>query len=328
MKHCRYLCLLSAVLALTLAAGPVLAAKKVVVISGLTEEKARVANFPKIFEGIEEAFKGTDVQTIYQYVNTDLKSEEEKASAGEDAIHAARQVKPDLIITLGDGALKYVGSKIDDTPVVFSFVFGAPNTLGMPKSNATGIIRTSYAADIWTLAHRLYGSKTVALISKDGASMRGVKRVLSARAGLIEKKAGVLYQDMYLVNTFEEWRDTVLNFSYDFIYLADTSRIVKGGNEMSKQELIAWTVANSKVPVIAATEADVEAGALYAIVTSEKTNGQMAAEEALKILNGAAPDQVYKQSTKGKLVVNLKTAQFYKTEIPYDILSTAEKVYE
>ena len=112
------------------------------------------------------------------------------------------------------------------------------------------------------------------------------------------------------------------------IYLADTSRIVKDGKEMTRQELVGWTVENAKKPVFAATESDVEAGALLAIVTSEPAMGAMTAETAIEILNGAAPAQVYKQSKKGKLVINAKTAQKYKVDIPYDILSTAEKIYE
>lgn len=95
-----------------------------------------------------------------------------------------------------------------------------------------------------------------------------------------------------------------------------------------REELTRWTVDNAKVPVIAAAEADVEGGALLAVVTSEKTIGKMAAETALEILNGASPGQEYKQSKKGKLVINAKTAQKYKLDIPYEILSSADRVIE
>ena len=134
---------------------------------------------------------------------------------------------------------------------------------------------------------------------------------------------------MYLVNTFEEWENTVKNFSEDFIYLADTSRIVKGDKEMTRAETTRWTVDNAKLPVIGASEVDVKAGALFSIVTSEKAIGMTAAELAIKVLDGTAPKDIpYVTSTKGKLVVNAKTAQKYKVEIPYDILSTAEAIYE
>jgi hypothetical protein len=198
----------------------------------------------------------------------------------------------------------------------------------MPKDNVTGIIRASYAADIWRLGNKLLGIKTVGMISKDSPSMQGIKGILNGRAPFIEKEVGVLYKDMILCDTFEQWQQAVITFPYELIYLADTSRIVKEGKELTRHELVAWTVDNTKVPVVAATDADVEGGALFAIVTSEKAMGAMAAESAKEILNGAAPTQVYKQSKKGKLLINAKTAKKYKVEVPYDILSTAEKIYE
>jgi ABC-type uncharacterized transport system substrate-binding protein len=117
-------------------------------------------------------------------------------------------------------------------------------------------------------------------------------------------------------------------FPEDFIYLADTSRMVKNGKSLSREELSAWIVENSKVPVIAAAEVDVKGGALFSIVSSEQGMGQTAAELALRILNGESPPQVYTISKKGKLLFNLKTANKYKIEIPYELLASADKIYE
>jgi len=306
-----------------------LSGKKVVVVSSTHEAKAAETGYLMVRDGINEAFKPAGIIPIYQWADmTYLASDEEKAKAGDAAIAKARAEKPELVITLGDEALKFIGARIDDIPVVFAYIWGAPNGLGMPKDNITGIIRTSYAADIWRLANKMLGVKTVGLISKKNISMEGIKGILEARAPFLEKESGVLFKDMILCESFEDWKTAVTTFSHDFIYLADTSLIVKGGKEMPRQEVVRWTVDNAKVPVIAAADADVEAGALFSIVTSEHANGKMAAESALEILNGAAPSQVYKQSKKGKLLINAKTAQKYKVEIPYEILSTAEKIYE
>ena len=50
---------------------------------------------------------------------------------------------------------------------------------------------------------------------------------------------------------------------------------------------------------------------------------------AQKILSGTPVSEVPIQpSSKGKLVINAKTAQKYNIDIPYEILSSAEKVYE
>ena len=307
-----------------------IADKVVVVISGVSEASAGPIGYQMVYDGINEGFKAAGITPKYLWVEMDtLPDDAAKDAAGDAMLAKARELKPDLIITLNDDCLKFLGSKVDDIPVVFAWIFGAPSSLGMPKDNITGIIRASYAADIWTLAKKvLPKADTVALLSKYSASMQGIRKILFGRAPLLKKKSGVEFKEMYLVNTFPEWSDRVNHFEEDFIYLADTSRIIKDGKELSRGETTSWTVANSKKPVIAASEVDVKAGALFSIVTSEKGIGKMAAEEALKILNGAAPDQVYKSSKKGKLVFNTKTAQKYGIEIPYELLETAEAVYE
>ena len=98
---------------------------------------------------------------------------------------------------------------------------------------------------------------------------------------------------------------------------------------MTPEETVRWTVENSKVPVIAATERDVKAGAMFSIVTSEKEIGREVGIITLKILAGTPVSEIpIHASAKGKLVINAKTADKYKVDIPFDILSTAETVFE
>lgn len=307
-----------------------IAGKKVLVISGVSEASApNVIGYQAVYDGINEVLNAAGISPEYQWVELDsLPSDEAKTVEGDAAIAKARKLKPDLIITLNDDALKFIGARIDDIPVVFCWIFGSPKDLGMPKDNVTGVIRTSYAADIWKLANELMGVKTVGMISKYSATVAGVKKYLTVKADLLEKYSGVRFKDMVLCNSFDEWKNTVSSFSYDLLYLADTSRITKDGKEMSRQETTAWTVANTKVPVIAASEKDVEAGALFSIVTSETRIGKIAAETGLGILKSGEVSQVYQESKKGKLVFNAKTAKKYNLEIPYNVLSSAEKIYE
>lgn len=310
--------------------GQAWAAKKVVVISGVNEQTAPKIGYNLVYDGIKEGFKQAGIDPVFQWVELDsLATEELKAAAGDAALAKAKALNPDLIITLNDDGLKYVGLKEKKLPVVFCWIFGQPQTLGLPQDNITGVARGSYAADIWIMTHQLTGAKTVALMSKTSNSMAGVKKYLEAGADKLEAVSGVRYKDMYLLDTFDEWKKTVNTFAYDFIYLADTSRIMDGDKVLTRKETVGWTVDHSKVPVIAASEEDVKEGALFAIVISELTIGKHAAELALKILGGTPPSQVpYVTSTKGNLVVNMKTAQKYKIEIPYDLLATAAKVYE
>lgn len=334
MKYFKLFTVFAVIFTVALCAGTAAAAdqssKKVVVISGVSKASAPGIGYNLIYEGINEVFKPAGIKPVFQWKEMDsLPTEEAKMAAGDEAIASLRAEKPDLIITLNDDALKFVGARIDDIPVVFAWVWGSPGKLGMPKDNVTGVLRTSYAADIWKLAKTILPkADTVALISKSSASMAGIRKVLTGRANLLKQASGVQFKEMYLCDTFDDWQKTVDTFPEDFIYLADTSRMVKDGKALTREELSAWTVDHAKVPVIAAAEVDVAGGALFSIVTSERGIGQTAAEVGLRILNGEPPPQVYTQSKKGKLLFNLKTANKYKIEIPYDLLSSADKVYE
>ena len=309
---------------------PAWAAQKVVVISGVPEAAAVQSRNDQVCQGIKEVLKTEGIVPSFEWVGLDALATVELKSAAVDKVLAkAKAEKPDLLIVLNDNMLGYVIKKVDDLPVVFCWIFTPPQYLGLPKANFTGVTRMSYAADNWIMAKQLLGANTVGLLSKDNPSMAAVKGYLAAGADKLEAVSGVRYKDMFLVKTFDEWKKAVEAFPYDFIYIADSSQVMDGDRVMERAELTGWTVKHSKVPVIAATEADVEAGALFSVVTSEKTIGVKAAESAVKILKGAAPADVpYVTSSKGRLLINIKTAQQYKLEIPYDLLASADKVYE
>ncbi|MCJ8502719.1 ABC transporter substrate-binding protein [Desulfatitalea alkaliphila] len=323
------LCLICLIV-ISLTAGQALAAAKVAVISGVSKASAPGIGYDLVYEGINKVFQSAGIVPDYHWVELDsLETPEAKTAAGAAALEKVRANNPDLIITLNDDCIRHIGLQVDDIPVVFAWVFGTPDTLGLPKANVTGVLRRSYAVDIWVMAKSLLNVETVALISKQSNSMAGVKRYLVAGADKLAEATGVRFMDMFLVDTFEEWSGVVNNFPADFIYLADTSRIAKGDKVFSRSEMTRWTVDNAKVPVIAASEGDVEAGALFSIVTSEVGIGENAAEVALKILDGTAPADIpYVSSARGKLVINAATAEKMGVTIPYDILSTAEAIYE
>lgn len=319
------------VLMALLLAGPAVAAKKVIVISGVSEQSAKaVGNYLEVNDGIKEVLAGGNIVPEFWYEEIEkLADENAKAAKGKEVADKIKAAKPDLVITVNDNTLKHVGLNIEEIPVVFTFLWGSPQSVGLPKANITGVARRSYAVDVFKMAKQLTGGQTVALLSKNSLSMAGVKQMFTAKAADMEKASGVKYMDMFLCDTFEEWSQQVQNFKYDFIYLADSSRIMKGDKELTREETVQWTVANAKVPVVAGSSIDVKNGALFAIDSSSKEWGRQSGTMALKILNGTPIAQLpMEQMQKGSLFVNAKTAQKMKINIPYEILSSAEKVFE
>ncbi|RJQ65531.1 MAG: hypothetical protein C4519_27645 [Desulfobacteraceae bacterium] len=310
---------------------PAMAAKKVTVVSGVSEESAMaVGNYQEVYDGIKAEMSPKGITPEFLFVELEKSTDEAARQArGKEAADKIRQARPDLVITVNDNATKHIGSHISDIPVVFTFVWGTPESVGLPKPNITGVLRRSYAVDIFKMAKQLSGVNTVALLSKNNLSMAGIKKMFEVKGDVMEKASGVKYMDMFLCDTFDQWSQQVLNFKYDVIYLADTSRLIKADKELSREETVRWTVENAKVPVIAGSDIDVKSGALFAIVSSSKEWGRQAAAMGVKILGGTPVGQVpIEQMQKGSLIVNVKTAKQMNVNIPYEILSSAEKIFE
>lgn len=316
----------------TMFAGIAMAQKKVLVVVSVSEEKAKnIGTYGRFFDGLEEVLKVDKITPEYFFTDVeDQPGDAGKRAYAKEIIPKIMEKKPDVIVALADVTVKYIATQIDTVPIVFGFAYGSLESMGLPKPNITGVARRSYAPDIWGLASKLFGAKNVAMLSKDSVSMAGVKKVLTSKADGLKKLSGVQFKDMYLVDTYAQWQEQAKKISSDFIYLADVSRLTKAdGTQMDRGDVVKWTVANCKVPVVAATGEDVEAGALYTILTSEKEWGRQSGGLVLKYLSGTPIANLPVETVKkGALVINGKTAVQYKLDIPYDILSSAEKVIE
>ncbi len=313
-------------------AGMALAEKKVLVLVSLSEAKAQSTDaYGLFFDGLEEVFKTENIKPEYLYTDIeDQPTDDAKRAHAEKIVATIHAKKPDVLVPLADVTVQYIATRIDSIPSVFGFVYGSIESMGLPKPNITGVARRSYAPDIWGMAAKLFNAKNVAMLSKDSLSMAGVKKVLMSKADGLEKLCGVRLLDMYLVDTFAQWQERVKNISADFIYMADTSRLTgEDGAQIPRAETVKWTVANAKMPVIAASSEDVEAGALYTILTSFKEWGRQTGAMVLKNLSGTPIAELPVETVKkGALVINGKTAMQYKIDIPYEILSAAERIVE
>lgn len=332
MKYLRCLWVVAAVMLLMPIAGnaTATASKRVLVVLSADSELNGEITESKWIEGFKEVM-GPGVGYDFLFAGLeDLTSPDDLESKGLEMAAEAKKRKPDLIISLGNLAVKHVAVHIDEIPVVFAFVYGNIKTMGLPRPNITGVVRRSFAPDIWGLAHQLTGATRVAMLSKKSFAMGAVRHMIMAEADRLEAVTKVRLLDMYLLDSFAEWAAKVNAPPADFFYLADTTNIKKGDQTiMSVDELVQWTVDHSKVPVIAATQRDVKAGALFSVVIAERELGMQIGSMSRKILDGTPVSDIpIEKVKKGAFVFNVKTAKKYNLEIPYEILSVAEKVYE
>lgn len=309
--------------------GQALAVKHVTVISGIGKVNInRIDTIQPVFEGIREGLKSAGIVPEFQFVELGAVDESIKDAVGASALALTMSHKPDLIITLTDDALAYVGTKVNKLPVVFAWIFRKPYDLGLPKPNITGVIQDNLAAATWGLTKELTGAATVTMLSKDNEFMQGVKQYLEANKDKLQSASGVQLSYVQLVDRFSDWTEAVRNCRSKMIYLADTSRIDRNGH-MKSEEVVRWTVTNATVPVIAATEKDVKAGALLAFVPDNKATGLRAADLALKILDGAKPSDIpYVTNSKTALMINRSTARRYGIVLPRQVMAWATKIFE
>ena len=310
--------------------GNVWAVQKVLIIPAISEEVLSQHELAKrCLNGIRESIAQSDAVSELLYVPLYGATEADKAAMGKETVEKIKLIKPDVMILIGDDAVKFIGLSIDDIPMVFSYVYADPESLGLPKPNITGVLSRSFTEDTLALAHQLTGAKTVASIGRNSDAMADVAKRLATRADDLEKTTGVRFKEMYLCDTFEEWQTRLRTNTAELLFLTDTSNIKKNGKEMAREDVTRWTVDNSTVPVIAATDADTKAGALFAIVNDERLWGMQSGAMAVKILNGTPITELAPQfMEKGALVININTVKKYRLDVPYEILSVAREVYE
>ncbi|MBA3031283.1 MAG: hypothetical protein FP814_04480 [Desulfobacterium sp.] len=319
------------ILGLAICTGSAWSEGKVAIIAGLPEATMKsTPTFDPLFQEMEEVLKANNVSWEYFYVDLDKAPDDAaRMTLGKETINKVKAINPKVIIVVFDNVITYVAKQVEDIPVVAGYFFGSPESLGLPTKNITGVARRSFAADIWSIANQITGAKTVSMIGRNNFSMVQVKAGLMAKADALEKISGVRLKDMYLVETVDDWKKHIENCSEDLIYIVGTTMIMDGDKEVPSPELIRWTVDHAKVPVVGATEDAARDGALFSVVTSEGIWGKQMADMVIKIINGTPVSEIPMETvSKGKLLINAKTATEKKIEIPYEILSSADQVFE
>jgi ABC-type uncharacterized transport system substrate-binding protein len=96
------------------------------------------------------------------------------------------------------------------------------------------------------------------------------------------------------------------------------------GQTVDAPEVMAWTVANSPIPVVGIWEFAVQEGALGGSVISGFNQGYEAGQKASQILNGTPPSEIPVSTPKrGKLVINSAAAARWDVKFPLDLLEVS-----
>ncbi len=310
--------------------------KKVLVLHSYHEAYAWLQEVNKgILSGLaEERFDpNKNINLEYFYMDTKRKTTETwKREISAKAIEKIKTWQPDLVIATDDNAQKYVVAKMKDSGTNFVFLgvnadpkaYKFIDSMDNPGGKVTGSIeRARFEQSIKLLKRLSPGARKIAIACDDGPTGASVvKRILSKASELdIEVVAS------RRIGNFSEWKNYISSVQDK----ADALLVVvyftlkdSKGNAVSGDEVLNWTINNSKLPDIGFWSWAVEGGLLASEAISGYQQGHYAATVGSYVLMGQSPgDFPVDKPQRGELCINMARAKMLGIDVPADLKRVA-----
>ncbi len=239
-------------------------------------------------------------------------------------------LKPDVIVTAGDAAIRAAREATRMIPIVVANVGdlvgpGHVASLARPGGNITGLVDMSPELS----AKRLELVKeAIPKITRVAILWNPTNPVKVADTRQAQTAAGALGIQVLSVEArnasdLEPGFAAMARERVDALLVSDDALI------NNNRKLIVDLAARTRLPAIYFNNAWAHAGGLMAYGPSEQETYRRAAVFVDKILKGAKPaDLPVEQPTKFELVINLKTAKALGLHIPPSLLLRADQVIE
>lgn len=285
--------------------------KKILVIHSNSTEYSWTR---EVNEGLENVLAHQDqAQIFWYYMDTKTaKNRQSKQKSGDRAHMIISSLKPSVILAVDDDAQEFVAKKYIDKPdisIVFAGVNNELKAYGYDKaSNVTGILERIPVASL---------RDSIMLIGQEMKKEYPIKALHIGDNSLPDKYDDRFMHDFkdwqkivllpsLLVETFDEWKESILNANEmaDVIILTNYRNIkyAKGDKKfVPPDEIIKWTNANSKIPVVGTYGFVVTDGGYLSIATSSIEQGEVSAQMAMDII---------KKNSDSKNIPITKTKQF------------------
>lgn len=242
------------------------------------------------------------ISTRYYYMDTKTSADKDLLRrAGIGARDMIERLRPDVLIAMDDYAQELAAKYYVNHPhvkIVFGGVNGSVRPYGYDKAaNVTGILERKPAEairDVVTLLSQAAGRDP-----QKGATVRIMlladKTISTQRDAEYLKTYGwnpLIYRDPRFVGDFETWKAAVRDApgETDFLlvggYRQLKPRPESGPKEryVTARDVMEWTEANSKVPVIGTNVFNTEDGAMLSVGVSPYEQGETMAEMARMII--------------------------------------------
>lgn len=286
-----------------------------------------------INNGVKKGFEGSGINVEYFYMDTKRKTDEAwKVESGKLAEAKMKELKPKVVITVDDNAQQYFAKnfagKADAPQFVFCGVNSEAAKYGFPADNVTGILERPHFLDSIDMLLKIKpGIKKLGMISDNSETSDAVFAYIKTLKPAISE---VIYKQPA---TLDEWKKTIEEFQKTVdaigVYNYNTVKKALGEQSLDPKEVIKVTNEINKLPTVAFLEFGIEDGCLFGIAESGEEHGFQSAEIAKQMIKGKkAKDFPITTAKKGVILFNTKTAEKLKIDIPFDMLKSADKVFD
>ncbi len=237
----------------------------------------------------------------------DLKRQPTQASRDEAGINARKvidQWSPEILIAVDDDAQNYAARfyiNRTNIKIVFAGINGEPSAYDYDKANnVTGILERKPLTAIREAIQ--FSNLSATLQAKAKKNSDGMVRLmhLGDQSSSVEDDdrfirdfdwQPLLFTGSRLVTTFAEWQAVVIAAPSraDIVLISNYRRLARSSTDSSlvpPDEVVRWTQANSRLPLLGANSFFVEDGGMLAIGTSGVEQGKVAADMAARLLDG------------------------------------------
>ena len=212
----------------------------------------------------------------------------------EEIIQKYSARKPDVIIAAGPESLKFIAKlydKFQGTPIIFCAILG-----GIPDQIKHGAPFTGVLAELHpegtlkAALHLLPGTKRVVVVGGVGKFDHGFEAITEDSFSNYESKLQIEYLfDLTMPALLERLRhlprDTI-------VYHTAISQDAAGDHFIDSAQSIPMVASAANAPVFVMDDVDLRAGAVGGDLVNWADDGRVAAEMAVRVLNGEKPEYI------------------------------------
>ncbi len=287
--------------------------------------------------------KTVDIQRFYMDTKRRYTSPDQISARGREALQLVAALKPDVVVTMDDNAIRTVMMPLVDTgiPVVFSGMNNRPefynrarefmNSREQPGHNITGVHERLYIDKSLQLMKEIVpGLKRVVFIVDDSPTGYAIKRQIQEE--LFSNETDILYS-VWQAGSFAQYKRFVLRINSDpeigAYYPVAVRLPAADGSMVTGEDLFRWTLRHGRKPGMAVNYVVSKMGILGGVSVNFVSMGEQVADKVARILKGTPAGVISIEDTSDYAIVfNMARARQLGIAIPTDLLAAADQVFE